>query len=84
MGIGVAWGHPEAKALLAGAGIEAQEIVRRGQPAPAIVAVAEELQPDLVVVEAQGFGPVMRAVMGSVSTHVVHHWSGATLVIKDV
>jgi hypothetical protein len=26
----------------------------------------------------------MRAVMGSVSTHVVHHWPGATLVVKGL
>jgi nucleotide-binding universal stress UspA family protein len=77
-------GLVEARALLAGPGVEAREIVRRGRPGPTIVTVAEELQPDLIVVGAQGFGPVMRAVMGSVSTHVVHHWPGATLVVKGV
>lgn len=77
-------GLAEAASLLAAAGIEAQVIERRGQPGPEILAVAEDLQPDLIVVGAQGFGPVMRAVVGSVSTYVVHHWPGATLVIKGV
>jgi nucleotide-binding universal stress UspA family protein len=77
-------GLAEARSLLAAGGIEAREIERRGRPGPEILAVAEELQPDLIVVGAQGFGPVVRAVMGSVSSHVVHHWPGATLVIKGV
>jgi nucleotide-binding universal stress UspA family protein len=77
-------GLDEAGSLLAAAGIAAQVVARRGQPGPEIIAVAEEVQPDLIVVGAHGFGPVMRAMMGSVSTHVVHHWRGATLVIKDV
>lgn len=76
-------GLAEARQLLEEAGIAPQVIERRGRPGPEILAAAEELQPDLIVVGAHGFGPVMRAVLGSVSTDVLHRWPGATLVIKE-
>lgn len=76
-------GLAEAEALLAEAGIPARATERRGQPGPEILAAAEGLRPDVIVVGAHGFGPVLRAVLGSVSTYVLHHWQGPVLVIRE-
>ena len=53
-----------------------------GRPDAEIVHVAEEVGAGLVVVGSRGFGPVRRAVMGSVSLSVVHHSHGSVLVVR--
>jgi nucleotide-binding universal stress UspA family protein len=53
-----------------------------GQPAPAIIAAAEEPGVDLVVIGARGLGVLGRLVLGSVSDRVVHHAPCPVLVVK--
>lgn len=72
----------QAVAVLAESGVKADYRVRVGDPATAILATADELQADLVVVGSHGRGALGRLVLGSVSDAVAHRWSGATLVIR--
>jgi nucleotide-binding universal stress UspA family protein len=72
----------EAAALLAEAGVKAETIERQGHAATEILAVAHALRPDLIVLGSHGRGAVARLLLGGVSTEVVHHWPGATLVIR--
>ena len=60
--------------------VEAQ--AREGDPREEIVREAEDLAADLVVVGARGLAPLKRALLGSVSTSVVHHGPGPALVVK--
>lgn len=72
----------EAAELLARAGVTADTIERTGDPASQILEVARELQPDLIVLGSHGRNALERLLLGSVSTQVVHHWPGATLVVR--
>lgn len=72
----------EAAEVLAEAGHPVETLERRGTPGQAILEVASEIQPDLIVLGTHGRGAVGRLIAGSVSTHVVHHWAGATMVIR--
>ena len=47
-----------------------------------IVRVAEETRAGLVVLGSRGFGPLRRALMGSVSGSVVRHAPGPVLVVR--
>jgi nucleotide-binding universal stress UspA family protein len=55
------------------ADLEAQTVLRRGEAADAICAVATEVGADLLVVGSHGWNPIRRLVLGSVSTRVLHH-----------
>jgi nucleotide-binding universal stress UspA family protein len=56
---------------------------RTGRPDREIVALAEELGADLIVVGSRGLGGIRRAVMGSVSGSVVVHAHCPVLVVRD-
>jgi nucleotide-binding universal stress UspA family protein len=73
----------EARRLLNEAGITPVEIERQGDPAQAILKVAKETRPDMIVMGAHARGPVERFFLGSVSDSVVHHWHGAVLVVRS-
>lgn len=47
------------------------------------VAAAEELAADVIVVGSRGMGGLRRAVLGSVSDHLVRHASCPVLVVRD-
>lgn len=53
-----------------------------GDPADAILAVAESTEADLIVVGARGLGAVERFVRGSVSTKVAHHSPCDVLIVE--
>ncbi|MBX6764318.1 MAG: universal stress protein [Rubrobacteraceae bacterium] len=53
-----------------------------GRPDVEIVAVAEEIGADLVVVGSRGLGGLRRALMGSVSDSVVRHAHCSVLVVR--
>lgn len=69
--------------------------LRHGTPALAILAVADVVQPGLLVLGRRGLGPVRRLVMGSVSDGVVRqatvpvlvvhgeHWPPSRVVVGD-
>lgn len=53
-----------------------------GHPAESILAVAEEIDADLIVVGARGLGTISRFVRGSVSTRVSHHARCDVLIVE--
>lgn len=56
---------------------------RSGRPDREILALADELGADMVVVGSRGLGGLRRALMGSVSTSVVRHAHCPVLVIRE-
>ena len=58
--------------------------VRTGRAADQILAVADEVDADLIVVGSRGLGAVQRTVVGSVSEAVVHHSTRPVLVLRAV
>jgi nucleotide-binding universal stress UspA family protein len=61
----------------------ARSAVLVGSPSPLLLKEAENIAADLVVVGSRGFGPIGRALMGSVSDHVSRH-SRAALVARSL
>lgn len=51
-------------------------------PAERIVALAEEIGADLIVIRSRGFGGMKRALLGSVSDSVVRHAHCPVLVVR--
>jgi nucleotide-binding universal stress UspA family protein len=58
---------------LAQAGVRAATVARLGEPADALLAIAEELGADLLVVGNRGMTGVRRYLLGSVADRVAHH-----------
>ncbi|HET8565538.1 MAG TPA: universal stress protein [Solirubrobacterales bacterium] len=52
-----------------------------GVPGPAIAAACEEVGADLLVAGSRGYGPVMRVLLGSVSTQLAHKAPCPVLVV---
>lgn len=69
-------------ALLAELEIEASICVTLGDPAGEICRVARDAQVDLVVIGSRGHGFMRRLLLGSVSTHVLHHAPCPVLVVR--
>ena len=69
-----------AAALPAGLNIERR--VETGEPGLAIVAAAEELGVDAIVIGSRGRGAIKRALLGSVSTHVIHNAPCPVVVVQ--
>lgn len=58
-------------------------LVERGEPGATICRVAAREGVDVVVVGSHGRGIVGRALMGSVSNHVLHHATCPVLVVRE-
>ncbi|CAG5132624.1 unnamed protein product [Candidula unifasciata] len=58
---------------LARAKIDAQLLRLAGEPGPAIVKAADEHRVDYIVTGTRGLGTLRRTLLGSVSSHIVHH-----------
>jgi len=54
-------------------GVSAHTVARLGEPADALLAIAEEIGADLVVVGNRGMTGVRRYLLGSVADRVAHH-----------
>jgi nucleotide-binding universal stress UspA family protein len=65
------------------AGLEAESIVLKGNPAERIVDFAEEQNVDMIIVGAHGMGGFERLVIGSVSEKVVRHAKVPVLVVRE-
>ena len=52
-----------------------------GPAGEAILSVADEIEPDLIVTGSRGRGPVARTLLGSVSGHLVNNASCDVLVV---
>ena len=64
------------------AGFTAEPVYQLGNPAEEIMKVAAKHRADLIVMGAQGLGAIDRFLLGSVSTRVVQHATGAVLVVR--
>jgi nucleotide-binding universal stress UspA family protein len=63
-------------------GVEAEPYPREGDPADAILDVAEEIKADLIVVGNKGMTGAKRFVLGSVPNKVSHHAPCAVLIVR--
>ncbi len=64
------------------AGIEVETYARQGDPADAILDVAEEKGADLIVVGNKGMSGAKRFVLGSVPNKVSHHAPCSVMIIR--
>jgi nucleotide-binding universal stress UspA family protein len=64
------------------AGVEVETFAREGDPADAILDVAEERGADLVVVGNKGMTGAKRFLLGSVPNKVSHHAPCSVLIIR--
>jgi nucleotide-binding universal stress UspA family protein len=72
----------EAAELAGEAGVATQTFAREGDPADAILDVAEELGADLIVVGNKGMTGAKRFLLGSVPNKVSHHAPCAVMIIR--
>jgi nucleotide-binding universal stress UspA family protein len=64
------------------AGVEVQTFAREGDPADAILDVAEERDSDLIVVGNKGMTGAKRFLLGSVPNKVSHHAPCSVLIVR--
>jgi nucleotide-binding universal stress UspA family protein len=64
------------------AGVDVATYARQGDPAAALLDVAEERRADLIVVGNKGMTGADRFLLGSMPTKVVHHAPCSVLVIR--
>jgi nucleotide-binding universal stress UspA family protein len=63
-------------------GVDAQPILRAGNPQEEIVSVANEMDADLIVIGSHGHGGLGRLLLGSTAERVLHNSPCAVLVVK--
>jgi nucleotide-binding universal stress UspA family protein len=74
----------QAAADVRAAGVEVEVYARQGDPADAILDVAEERGSDLIVVGNKGMTGAKRFLLGSVPNKVSHHAPCSVLIIRTV
>jgi nucleotide-binding universal stress UspA family protein len=72
----------EAADVVKAAGLEVETFAREGDPADAILDVAEERGADLIVVGNKGMTGARRFLLGSVPNRVSHHAPCSVLIIR--
>ncbi len=72
----------EAAEVAHQAGVNVQVFARQGDPADAILDVAEEIGADLIVVGNRGMTGARRFLLGSVPNKVSHHAPCSVLIIR--
>jgi len=72
----------DAAATAQAAGVPAQTFPRPGDPADAILDVAEERDADLIMVGHKGTSGAKRFLLGSVPNRVSHHAPCSVLIIR--
>ena len=72
----------DATTLAAEAGVQIEPHARQGDPADAILDVAEETKADLIVVGNKGMTGARRFLLGSVPNKVSHHAPCSVLIIR--
>ena len=74
-----------ARAQLATAGVQAEVVIRDGNPGDEIVDSVKELGVDVVVIATHGRTGFRRAILGSVADHVARNTpNAAVLLVKPV
>jgi nucleotide-binding universal stress UspA family protein len=71
-----------AAAEIIAAGVEVTAYARQGDPAAALLDVAEERRADLIVVGNKGMTGADRFLLGSVPNKVTHHAPCSVLIIR--
>jgi nucleotide-binding universal stress UspA family protein len=71
-----------AEARLRDKGFAVRVVVGHGEPAPAILAQAEEVGADLIAMATHGHGTLARMLMGSVANAVRHSTRVPLLLVK--
>jgi nucleotide-binding universal stress UspA family protein len=72
----------QAAEIAKSAGVPAGTWARQGDPADALLDVAEELSADLIVVGNKGMTGAKRFLLGSVPNRVSHHAPCSVLIIR--
>jgi len=72
----------QAAEEIAEAGVEVETSARQGDPADAILDVAEEHKADLIVVGNKGMTGAKRFLLGSVPNKVSHHAPCSVMIIR--
>jgi nucleotide-binding universal stress UspA family protein len=72
----------EAADKIKEAGVEVETYARQGDPADAILDVAEEQNADLIVVGNKGMSGAKRFLLGSVPNKVSHHAPCSVMIIR--
>ena len=72
----------DAAEIVRNAGVDAQVFARQGDPADAILDVAEETKADLIIVGNKGMTGARRFLLGSVPNKVSHHAPCSVLIIR--
>jgi nucleotide-binding universal stress UspA family protein len=73
-----------AAAEIRAAGVEVEVFARQGDPADAILDIAEERGSDLIVLGNKGMTGAKRFLLGSVPNKVSHHAPCSVLIIRTV
>jgi nucleotide-binding universal stress UspA family protein len=74
----------QAAAAIRAAGVEVETFARQGDPADAILDVAEERGSDLIVIGNKGMTGAKRFLLGSVPNKVSHHAPCSVLIIRTM
>jgi nucleotide-binding universal stress UspA family protein len=72
----------EAEEQIKETGVEVQSFARQGDPADAILDVAEEQNADLIIVGNKGMSGAKRFLLGSVQNKVSHHAPCSVMIIR--
>jgi nucleotide-binding universal stress UspA family protein len=72
----------KAQARVDGKGLNVRTVEAHGEPADALVRVAKDEGASLIVVGTRGHNVAQRALLGSVSSDVVHHAECDVLVVR--
>jgi nucleotide-binding universal stress UspA family protein len=72
----------ESARALEEAGLEVETLAREGDPADAILDVAEETSADLILVGNKGMTGAKRFLLGSVPNKVSHHAPCSVMIIR--
>ena len=72
----------DAAEVAEAAGVNAERFARQGDPADAILDVAEETKADLIIVGNKGMTGARRFLLGSVPNKVSHHAPCSVLIIR--
>ena len=89
--IDAAWGAANAQAVTAleltvaalATTATVETLVETGDIGPTLCALADERSADVIVVGSRGHGAIRRALLGSVSTHLVNHAPCPVVVVRE-